>query len=148
MRATVNDLRSVRLSAGLQTALQSLVRDYEREGLRIVVHVTPVDDLTPEAELQLFRIAQEAVSNAVHHGRPRTIMLRFWESEDQVDLQVLDDGVGMEATGGQDADGARGVGLRAMQERVDLLGAQLDLGPGAGGGTCVQADLPRERATT
>lgn len=146
VRATVNDLRSVRLSSGLGPALMSLARDYRREGLRVEADVGPVDSLTPEAELQLLRIAQEAVSNAVQHGRPRTVLVRLWETDDHVHLQVLDDGVGLEGVGeGDGADVVRGVGLRAMQERVALLGAQLDLGPGADGGTCVQIDLPIER---
>lgn len=146
VRATVNDLRSVRLSSGLGSALASLARDYRREGLRVEADVDPVDLLTPEAELQLLRIAQEAVSNAVQHGRPTTVLVRLWASEACVHLQVLDDGVGLGAGVGDTRDDAvRGVGLRAMQERVDLLGARLDLGPGADGGTCVQVDLPIER---
>ena len=142
VRATVNDLRSVRLTAGLGTALLSLAREYERPDLRVVVDPGPVRSLTPEAELQLLRIAQEAVSNAVHHGKPSLVYVRLWEATGQVHLQVLDDGVGI--TDALD-DPSRGVGLRAMQERADLLGAALDLGPGADGGTCVQVDVPVER---
>lgn len=142
VRSTVNDLQSVRLSAGLGTALLSVGREYDRPGLRVVVDAGPVESLALEAELQLLRIAQEAISNAVHHGKPTVVYVRLWEEADRVSLQILDDGVGF-----QDApeEAGRGVGLRAMQERAELLGAQLDLGPGAGGGTCVQVDVPMER---
>ena len=139
VRGTVNDLRSVRLSAGLGTALTALARELERPDLRLVVDAGPVDDLTPEAALQLLRIAQEAISNAVHHGRCSAVYVRLWQDDSQAHLQVLDDGVGM-APVTVPAD--RGVGLQAMQERADLIGASLDLGPGADGGTCVQVDVP------
>lgn len=147
VRSTVNDLRSVRLQAGLGTALVALAKEYRRDGLTIDVDAGPVHGLTPEGELQLLRIAQEAVSNAVHHGRASAIVVRLWENEAGVHLQVLDDGHGFDA-GMVTTDPTRGVGLRAMQERADLLGAHLDLGPGADGGTCVQVDVPvRSRAT-
>lgn len=139
VRATVNDLRSVRLSAGLGTALLSVAREYERPGLRVVVDAGPIEMLTPEAELQLLRIAQEAVSNAVHHGASTVVYVHLWEDTDEVHLQVLDDGIGLD---NGSVDPSRGVGLHAMQERADLLGAALDLGPGVEGGTCVQVDVP------
>lgn len=142
VRATVNNLRSVRLGAGLGTALMSVAREYERPALRVVVDAGPTETLTPEAELQLLRIAQEAISNAVHHGAPSVIYVRLWEDTDHVHLQVLDDGVGVDDG---HVDPSRGVGLRAMQERAALLGAALDLGPGVDGGTCVQVDVPVAR---
>ena len=142
VRATVNDLRSVRLSAGLGTALLSLARELERPGLRIVVDAGPAEDLTPEASLQLLRVGQEAVSNAIHHGQATVVYVRLWQDLHHVHLQILDDGIGVDPA---PLSPERGVGLRAMQERAELLGASLDLGPGAEGGTCVQIDVPLGR---
>ena len=142
VRGTVNDLRSVRLSAGLGTALTALARELERPDLRIVVDAGPAEDLSPEAALQLLRIAQEAISNAIHHGKSSVVVVRLWHDDHQAHLQVLDDGVGMEPV---TVPADRGVGLQAMQERADLIGADLDFGPGADGGTCVQVDVPLGR---
>ena len=145
VRATVNDLRSVRLSDGLGTALMALVREYEGGPVRVVVDAAPTATLTPEAELQLLRITQEALSNAVHHGRATAVYVRLWEDPSEVHLQVLDNGVGIDPA---PVAAGRGVGLRAMQERAELLGAVLDLGPGTDGGTCVQVDVPVERGAS
>jgi signal transduction histidine kinase len=145
VRATVNDLRSVRLSSGLGAALLSVGREYERPGLRVVVDADPVETLTPEAELQLLRIAQEAISNAVHHGKASVVYVRMWEDDAHVSLQVLDDGMGMDHS---PAVVGRGVGLRAMHERAELMGAVLHLGPGEEGGTSVHVEVPLERTNT
>jgi signal transduction histidine kinase len=144
VRGTVQDLRSTRLADGLGVALDALARDYESSNVAVRADVSPVDGLSPEAELQLLRIAQEAVSNAVQHGAPQRVDVMLWPSDHGVHLQVSDDGTGL-GTGSASSTPDRGVGLRAMTERAELLGASLTVEPGAAWGTCVRVDVPWER---
>lgn len=79
--------------------------------------------LTPNAQLVVYRVAQESCTNAVRHGRPTTIEVSLAVEDGQVVLCVLDDGVGVTA------DVASDGGIRTMRERAVLLGAELSIGP-------------------
>jgi signal transduction histidine kinase len=90
---------------------------------------------------QLYRIAQEAVTNAVRHAQPRTIRIEIGTDLGATKLRVIDDGVGI-----RDAmTDAEGMGLRIMNYRAASVGATLSVEPGAGGGTVVTCTL-REAA--
>jgi PAS domain S-box-containing protein len=91
------------------------------------------------AATHLYRIAQEAVSNAVRHGKASRVELRLRAGEDGVSLWIVDDGVGLP----QDAGGAgqrmkpEGIGLQTMAYRARMIGGALDVRPGAGRGVVV-----------
>ncbi len=87
---------------------------------------------------QLYRIAQEAVSNAVRHSQARNIRIDLAEDGGRTRLCVSDDGRGMPANG----RAAEGLGIRIMHYRASLLGGTLEIGPAAGGGTAVTCLLP------
>lgn len=82
--------------------------------------------------LHLFRIAQEAVNNALKHGKARKIRLGLVSKRGQVILTVTDNGVGI--SGGK---GKEGLGLHTMHYRAKLIGATLDIQKAVGGGTRV-----------
>lgn len=88
----------------------------------------------------LFRIAQEAISNAVRHGRPRSILVRLESAGEDLSLTVRDDGAGLPGRPG----GAPGMGLQLMHNRAGLIGATLHIGPAEGGGTLVACTLDCE----
>jgi signal transduction histidine kinase len=90
---------------------------------------------------QLFRIAQEAVSNALRHARPRHVNLTLLFVPAGLFLSIQDDGSGMQPH----ADQGNGMGLRIMQYRAQRLGAALRIGPAEGGGTVVTCMLPQQR---
>jgi signal transduction histidine kinase len=90
-----------------------------------------------EVATQLFRIAQEAVGNAVRHARPQHITIVFERTESSLRLLARDDGAGMAAGAG---DG--GMGMRIMRYRAELIGAALTVGPAPSGGTDVACSLP------
>jgi two-component system sensor histidine kinase UhpB len=85
----------------------------------------------PEAGIDLFRICQESITNALRHGRARTIIIRIGPRT----LAVIDDGQG-------GAKGADGVGMRSMQARAARLGGTLESGPLPTGGWAVRLVLP------
>ena len=96
---------------------------------------TPIDD--SRVATQLYRIAQEAVTNAVKHAKPRTIRIQISADSGLTKLRVVDDGVGI-----QDAvTKHEGMGLRIMNFRATSIGALLSVGPGTVGGTDVTCTL-------
>jgi signal transduction histidine kinase len=102
-----------------------------------------LDGLTPSVEAALYRLAQEAITNAVRHARhARCIHVRVAGGGDCVRLTVRDDG-----DAGSTGRGSSGFGLVGMAERATLLGGTLEAGPGGAGWT-VDAVLPRTTPIT
>jgi two-component system, NarL family, sensor histidine kinase UhpB len=83
----------------------------------------------------VYRVAQEALANAMRHARAERVELRLDRMDGGVRLYVSDDGVGI--------DGApQGDGIRGMRERAVLAGGTLEVRNGPRGGTVVTLDLP------
>ncbi len=95
-----------------------------------------VDD--PAVATHLYRIAQEAVNNAIKHARARSIVIRLIREKGTLDLEVADDGVGLPKSRGED----RGVGLGVMRHRASLIGAEMTISARRGGGTLIRCRLP------
>ena len=89
----------------------------------------------------LFRIAQEAVHNAVKHGSPSKISIALTKARGRVTLAVRDDGSGIPA---ESAKRSGGLGMRIMQYRANAIGADLLVEMGGSGGTLVRCTLQRE----
>ncbi len=129
IRATAHGLYPPELQGGaLCTALQLL-------GDRLRVHETlelqvegRMDDLTEAQALQWYRIAQEAVQNALKHGRAKVVRLHLQRDR----MRIEDDGPGFPDTAED------GVGLRTIRARAAQLGCQVRIGRGANGGGCVE----------
>ena len=94
--------------------------------------------LRREAETHLFRIAQEALNNAVTHGRPRRIEIRLTSENGKGLLTVRDDGAGLP----EEPRNPRGIGLHAMAYRARLIGGSLEVRRRARGGTVVTCAFP------
>lgn len=88
---------------------------------------------------QLYRIAQEAVANAVKHGHARRITLRLDDDPGLVRLTVRDDGVGIPDRGAR----GNGMGLRVMAHRAAVSGGRFDIRREPSGGTVVTCEMPR-----
>jgi signal transduction histidine kinase len=98
------------------------------------------DNASPDVDLQLFRIAQEAVINAVRHGHPTRIDINVSYEERQVTLSVADNGCGFDAHAQKGA--ARDnehFGLLTMRERAEHVGGGLRIESAPGSGTTVHA---------
>ena len=88
----------------------------------------------------LYRIAQEAVNNAVRHGEADRIRLLLAAGDDQLRLQVRDDGAGFDAGDTAEADG---MGVHIMNYRARIIGGTLDIHSDLGEGTVVTCTVPR-----
>ena len=147
-RSIARGLCPVDLSVtGLTSALAELAAETQRHsGVSCRFHAD--GDLQVRdsfAASHLFRIAQEAVANAIRHGRPRHIAIRLGETDEQLGLEISDDGAGLPAN----AETTAGLGLRTMMYRSDLIGAALSIKAGEAGGTTVTCLLPlNHRAST
>jgi signal transduction histidine kinase len=93
--------------------------------------------LSAALEVAVFRIAQEALHNAVRHAGAGRVDLHVGVTADGVEVDVTDDGAGVPA--GRTA----GVGLSSMRERAAELGGTCEIGPAQPRGTRVHAVLPR-----
>ncbi len=127
---------------GLPAALQHEARAFQaRTGLACDLTLSgELSALRPEQATALFRIAQEALTNAARHARAARVALRLTAEGARVRLEVEDDGLGL--AGARHAGGET-LGLLGMRERALRLGGTLALGPGSGGrGTRVTATMP------
>lgn len=146
-RSTLEELRRVarRLrpealdDLGLRSALTNLCdrvgAQVEVECVRRIEADLPV--LTPDEELAIYRVAQEAITNAIRHAQPSRIEVRLGRENGGVALSVVDDG--------QWIGGEEGAGLTGMRERALMIGAELEAGPAGGErtrGTAVRLALP------
>ncbi len=124
---------------GIESLLERSVRD---SGLEIATRVVDstggrIDRLGEPLKVALFRIVQEAVNNAVRHGRPDSIVVWLTLSGDRIRIAVEDDGIGLSPTVGR-----RLGGLNNMRTRARLVSADFRLEVGPGGGTRVVVELP------
>jgi len=126
--------------SGLAAALAGLGKTTSRlTGTTIVVDDcadVPLD--TPEVSMHLYRIAQEAVANAVKHSGATEIRISMKLKGDWLELRVEDNGKGMPATGSMPSEG---MGLRTMQYRAQALHARLAIEQRPQGGTLVSCRL-------
>ena len=143
-RALARRLRPEGLDAlGLPAALTNLVeRLAAQTGLAIERRIErDLPPLEPDAELVVYRVAQESLTNVVRHARATRAQLALSGDERGVTLVVADDGVGVGGAG--DGAGGGGRGVLLMRERAMLVGGELALEPGEDGrGTTVRLRVP------
>ncbi len=99
--------------------------------------------LPPSAQLAIYRIVQEALTNTLKHAPGASARVRLSYSDGQVELEVTDDGVGAGGAGGAGArvGGGSGHGITGMRERAAVFGGQVSAGRRPSGGWRVQAVL-------
>ena len=98
--------------------------------------------LRPDAELALYRIVQEALTNVVRHAGARKARITLERSEDRMVVTIEDDGRGFEPRQSTDV-GGRGLGLVGMAERARFLGGRFGIESANGEGTRVIVEVPR-----
>jgi PAS domain S-box-containing protein len=145
-RSLARGLSPVNLErGGLKDALEGLaMHAAELYGVQIVCthRGTSAHPLSPELANHLYRIAQEAVRNAVRHGNARTIRLHLHGARAKVRLTVTDDGVGLP----QDAMDAQGMGLKIMSYRARMLGGEVRFERAEPQGVRIVCECPIEPA--
>jgi signal transduction histidine kinase len=138
LRAICGDLRLPILDdLGVGPALDWLVLRIERlAGGEVRLEQADGSRPPPDVELAVFRIAQEALANAVKHGAP-PIVVRYRSTESGVSLSIDDAGAGIPEDAGETAEREGRFGLLNMQQRAEQIGAILDVRRWPSGGTHV-----------
>jgi signal transduction histidine kinase len=142
MRLLIYELRPPILKElGLVAALQARLQAVEgRAGLRTEFKTNLEERLPPDVEEGLYRIALEALNNALKHAQARDIKIHLRQDEPRrtestgLTLEIADDGVGFDLATARERGG---LGLLAMEERTAELGAKLEIESGGGVGTTV-----------
>ena len=145
VRASLEDVRRIAIDLrpealddlGLESALAVLADRFEkRAGLKVSCQVSEdLPRLSPDAELVIYRIAQESLTNVARHSESSAAEVSLRPDHDRVVLIVRDHGRGL-AT-----DQAPGSGIRGMRERAGLIGAALEI-RNADPGVEVRLELP------
>jgi two-component system, NarL family, sensor kinase len=153
-RRSVIDLRAASLQdRTLPEALAALTRETAQEGIEIDYRHMPASEfplLSPRLEAGVYRIAQEALSNAYKHAQAQHISITLIVENGDLCLYVQDDGCGFfldevtQATNSLTGSKVEHFGLTGMSERVKLLGGTLSISSEPGAGTCIVACLPLE----
>jgi signal transduction histidine kinase len=152
-QATLNNIRTLSQAlhpvlleeAGLESTLDWYIPTVERQ-TGLVLHYEKSGQSFPvetSAGVHIYRVAQEALNNVSRHSGAREAWVHLKFLPDSMELEVEDHGTGFVAEKMQ-----RGIGLVAMRERAELIGATLVIAPRAQGGTVVRLQIPKEKAET
>jgi signal transduction histidine kinase len=156
LRELIGELRPAGLEEfGLITALEGYAARLEREsGSESSVEVPAIHldlpkgevDLPHEIALCLFRVAQEALRNALKHSQAKNITLRLWLSADEVFLSVEDDGEGFQVPDRlYELTHTNHFGVVGIAERVKWVNGQLDVSSQPNAGTKIKVEIPLAR---
>jgi signal transduction histidine kinase len=122
--------------------LEGLLAEVAKAGLAVRLRVEGRPAPLPAGvDLSAYRIVQEALTNVVKHAGPATAQVTICYRDQEVTVEVTDDGRGVGAVAGDGRKGT-GHGLIGMAERVAAFGGDLEVGPRPGGGFRVAARLP------
>ena len=129
---------------GLVRSLAGLGREVSSSDVEVVfTHSNVAEPLRTELALCLYRIAQEAIKNAVKHGAARNVAVQLTGDDAAITLVVADDGIGFDAG----AMPTSGLGLISMRERLEPLGGTLTVHSAEDEGTRIKAVVPRQSAS-
>ena len=124
---------------GLVAALKGLQREVSQAGIPVTfTHGNVPAALPPELTLCLFRVAQEALQNALKHSGAENVAMHLGATSDRITLSILDDGTGFDVR----ASSGRGLGLLSMEERVEAAGGRVELSSSEEMGTRVAVSVP------
>ena len=135
-RRVIESLRPTLLdNVGLIAALRWLVDEsVRRAGLACEEeYAEPLPDLSPDANIAVFRVVQECLINVMKHAQAKSVRLAVASDEQRLAVTIRDDGIGIDE---QRADVPQSHGLLGIRHRIEALGGELRIGrPAAGAGT-------------
>ncbi|MCC6848881.1 MAG: PAS domain S-box protein [Deltaproteobacteria bacterium] len=141
LRQLARELRPMPLrELGLEESLRSLAEGMSTAGTTVTTDVrAPIPRLHEETEIAVYRIAQEALANAIRHADARTIGIALTVGPDGLEIEIADDGRGFEP---EAARVSEALGLVGMEERALALGGRLEVRSAPGAGTRVRLVCP------
>lgn len=146
LRRLMSDLRPPALDeGGLEVALREQVELFQRRtGLRATFESALDGELEPDAQVVLYRIAQEALTNVTKHAHASHVSVRLTTPNHHATLEVSDDGVGFDETLARHRAKDGNFGLAAMDQRASMVGGSLEVRSAPGGATLSGRGRPRQ----
>ena len=144
VRRIAHDLRPPELDhLGLTRSIEVLVKRMASSSpIVFSSEVEPVDHiLTKEAEVNVFRIVQEWLSNVARHSQATASVVSLTRADDRLRLRIQDDGTGFSRARAEE-QGRQGIGLRGIAERVQMMRGTYEIQSDAGAGTTMTVELP------
>ena len=150
LRRTVRDLRALLVelhpphlsAAGLEAAIADLVSPLQAGGTAVSVAIDGADRLDGEQEALVYRVAQEAVRNAIAHADARTLRVELTVDADVARLVVSDDGRGFDSEEREQRLAEGHLGLSLVEELARQAGGSLEISSSEGAGTRVELEVP------
>jgi len=137
-------LDSRSLPVALELLCNDLSQTYKDVTIKCNICRTP-SSLAGSLKLAIFRIAQEALSNALKHSQANTITLKLQPCSDQLELKITDNGIGFDFS--EPHERTNGLGLAGIQERVKLSKGSVSISTNASKGTTILVAWPRQTTT-
>jgi len=151
MRSLSHQLRPPHLDhLGLAASIKSLVKEVA-EASQMEYEVDAEDmagTLTPEGEVAVYRILQEALNNVIKHAGANSVKVELRRHPSSASLLISDDGCGFDEKADGSGRNGHGQGLKSMGERCALIGGKLRISSVAGEGTLIRIDLPLNEGPT
>ncbi|MBK8900175.1 MAG: sensor histidine kinase [Anaerolineaceae bacterium] len=130
-------------TVGLNLTLEDFCENFGRiTQLAIAYEGTPHLRLEDAANICLYRVLQEALTNVAKHAQASQVLVKLWADETAVHLSIVDDGVGFVGQTAVTRPHSAGLGILGMHERVELLGGHLEIQSVPDEGTRIMARLP------
>ncbi len=142
-RDLARGLHPIELGGGLSAALRELTfRTHGKIGCRFEGQRS-VDVPDPSVAFNLYRIAQEAVTNAVKHGKPSEIVISLRRTKEGIVMTIWDNGEGFDAK-----KDSKGMGIHIMTYRANAIGAKWSIESPKNKGTCVSCIVPAKKTVS
>ena len=136
-----SDLEDLGLTAAITSLLEAFARHYE---IAIDVKFDKIDSaLTQEAQILVYRLFQEALTNIGKHAEASQVQIEGLIDASGINFLIEDNGLGFDSEAEMDLDKqARGMGFSTMQERARILDASFDINSAKNQGTCIRFTVP------
>jgi PAS domain S-box-containing protein len=144
-RSIIADLRPTVLDDfGLAAAVSQEIERLREEGYQVDYREELGEERLPAtAEITLFRVAQETLTNVRKHAHTRQVSVELWRRKEEAYLEIKDFGQGFDSsTAGAGGEPGERVGLAGMRERVGMLDGELQIHSKLGVGTSIRAKIP------
>ncbi|MDM7919597.1 MAG: sensor histidine kinase [Methanosarcina sp.] len=125
---------------GLEAAVEWYCEEYSgRTGLNVSTEIDVIQSGDMVKNLTVYRILQESLTNVIRHSRAKNVLIRLGLKDNEIILEVHDDGIGIPE---DVAVSPKSLGILGMRERVKYAGGSLTIKPSANGGTSVIVNIP------
>ncbi len=146
VRNIIYNLRPQHLDQlGLTTAIETVIENFaDSSTITFQEELDDIDDvMSKEDEINFYRIIQESLNNIVKHSKADKAFITIKRIKDNINLVIMDNGIGCKGYDTSENLGKRGFGITGMYERARIIGAEMKMGPAENGGTIIELNMNR-----